>query len=84
MFESRCNLELVTVSLLDPQTANGFPNYLLAIWHYDESSGLQKPQIDSGSDNGLKPDHLLGNIELKNVDFVYESRPEIKVTGLID
>ncbi|KAI0240736.1 ATP-dependent translocase ABCB1, partial [Lamellibrachia satsuma] len=38
-----------------------------------------KPQIDSNSDNGLKPDHLLGNIELKNVDFVYESRPEIKV-----
>ncbi|KAI0240732.1 ATP-dependent translocase ABCB1 [Lamellibrachia satsuma] len=38
-----------------------------------------KPQIDSRSDNGLKPDHLLGNIELKNVDFVYESRPEIKV-----
>ncbi|KAI0228610.1 ATP-dependent translocase ABCB1, partial [Lamellibrachia satsuma] len=38
-----------------------------------------KPHIDSGSDNGLKPDHLLGNIELKHVDFVYESRPEIKV-----
>ncbi|KAI0228611.1 ATP-dependent translocase ABCB1 [Lamellibrachia satsuma] len=43
-----------------------------------------KPQIDSGSDNGLKPDHLLGNIELKDVDFVYESRPEIKVLDQVN
>ena len=41
---------------------------------------FQKPHIDARSENGLKPEQLLGNLEFEDVDFVYESRPEIKVT----
>ena len=40
---------------------------------------LQEPQIRSRSEDGLKPECLLGNIEFEKVDFVYETRPEIKV-----
>lgn len=37
------------------------------------------PKIDSYSENGLKPKKVIGKIEVKNVDFRYPSRPEIKV-----
>ena len=41
---------------------------------------LQEPQIHSRSEDGLKPERLLGNIEFEKVDFIYETRPEKKVT----
>jgi ATP-binding cassette, subfamily B (MDR/TAP), member 1 len=34
------------------------------------------PSIDSFSDAGEKPKGLVGNIELKNISFIYPSRPE--------
>ena len=34
------------------------------------------PSIDSLLDNGEKPDGIKGNIELKNVNFIYPARPE--------
>ena len=40
---------------------------------------LQDTHIRSDSEDGLKPECLLGNIEFEKVDFVYETRPEIKV-----
>ncbi|KAK2167994.1 hypothetical protein NP493_1249g00018 [Ridgeia piscesae] len=38
-----------------------------------------KPHIDSRSEDGLMPEQLLGHIAFERVDFIYESRPEIKV-----
>ncbi|KAK2167990.1 hypothetical protein NP493_1249g00047 [Ridgeia piscesae] len=38
-----------------------------------------KPQIESRSEYGVTFQQIVGNIEFKQVDFVYESRPEIKV-----
>ncbi|XP_076019746.1 ATP-dependent translocase ABCB1-like [Genypterus blacodes] len=37
------------------------------------------PSIDSSSDAGFKPDSIEGNIEFKNIDFSYPSRPDVKV-----
>ncbi|KAI0233434.1 Multidrug resistance protein 2 [Lamellibrachia satsuma] len=37
------------------------------------------PQIRSLSEEGLKPECLLGNVEFEKVEFAYETRPEIKV-----
>lgn len=34
------------------------------------------PTIDSFSDSGQKPEGIKGNIELKNVSFIYPARPE--------
>ena len=34
------------------------------------------PPIDSFVDSGEKPEGIKGNIELKNVSFIYPSRPE--------
>jgi ATP-binding cassette, subfamily B (MDR/TAP), member 1 len=34
------------------------------------------PSIDSLSDQGERPKDLQGNIEFKNVSFIYPSRPE--------
>ncbi|XP_066999280.2 multidrug resistance protein homolog 49 isoform X2 [Anabrus simplex] len=39
----------------------------------------QKPNIDSLSEEGLRPADLKGDIELKDVHFQYPARPEIKV-----
>lgn len=39
----------------------------------------QKPNIDSFSEGGFKPDYIKGNIEFQNIHFSYQSRPEIKV-----
>ena len=40
---------------------------------------LQTPLIDSRSEEGLRPEQFTGNIEFERVDFIYESRPELKV-----
>ena len=39
----------------------------------------RKSKIDSMSEEGIKPNNLIGNIEFKNVCFEYPSRPGIKV-----
>ncbi|MGH0133082.1 UNVERIFIED_CONTAM: hypothetical protein FKN15_045383 [Acipenser sinensis] len=39
----------------------------------------KEPKIDSFSDSGYKPDHIKGNIEFRNVNFTYPSRPDTKV-----
>nr|XP_021407324.1 ATP-dependent translocase ABCB1 isoform X1 [Lonchura striata domestica] len=38
-----------------------------------------EPQIDSYSETGYKPDHIKGNLELKNVYFNYPSRPDVEI-----
>ncbi|KAK2159081.1 hypothetical protein NP493_1733g00026 [Ridgeia piscesae] len=38
-----------------------------------------KPHIDSRSEYGMKPTQLVGIVEFERVNFVYESRSEIKV-----
>ena len=37
------------------------------------------PTIDSLVDDGDKPDDVKGSIELRNVSFIYPSRPEVIV-----
>lgn len=37
------------------------------------------PSIDSSSEEGLKPDSVVGNVEFSGVKFVYPSRPEVTV-----
>ncbi|XP_033097909.1 ATP-dependent translocase ABCB1-like [Anneissia japonica] len=37
------------------------------------------PSIDSSSDGGLKPASLKGNIQVKNVNFSYPTRPDVQV-----
>ncbi|XP_061185952.1 ATP-dependent translocase ABCB1-like isoform X2 [Saccostrea echinata] len=39
----------------------------------------QVPEIDSSSDDGLKPDGVTGNVVLRNVKFRYPARPEVQV-----
>jgi len=39
----------------------------------------QKPKIDSQSEDGSKLDRLRGDIEFRNVDFSYPTRPDRKV-----
>nr|AAO20901.1 Mdr3 [Takifugu rubripes] len=38
-----------------------------------------KPNIDSFSEDGFKPDFIKGDIEFKNIHFNYPSRPEVKI-----
>uniref|UniRef100_A0A5F8HBD6 Multidrug resistance protein 1 n=1 Tax=Monodelphis domestica TaxID=13616 RepID=A0A5F8HBD6_MONDO len=38
-----------------------------------------KPNIDSYSEHGHKPDNIKGNLEFKNVHFTYPSRREVKI-----
>ena len=40
----------------------------------------RKPEIDSMSDEGHKPDSFSGKIEFKNVNFTYPSRPDVQVS----
>jgi ABC-type multidrug transport system fused ATPase/permease subunit len=39
----------------------------------------RKSKIDSLSENGLKLDNVIGNIEFKNVHFEYTARPGIRI-----
>ena len=41
---------------------------------------LQQPHIDVSSEGGLTPPSMKGNIELRNVQFVYPSRPDVHVS----
>lgn len=48
---------------------------------------FQVPDIDSASDEGLKPKEMLGSVELRNVKFRYPARPEVQVrqfTGFLN
>ncbi|XP_056142526.1 ATP-binding cassette, sub-family B (MDR/TAP), member 4 [Lampris incognitus] len=38
-----------------------------------------KPNINSFSESGHRPDHIKGNVEFKNIHFSYPSRPDVKV-----
>uniref|UniRef100_A0A4W6CFF3 ATP-binding cassette, sub-family B (MDR/TAP), member 4 n=1 Tax=Lates calcarifer TaxID=8187 RepID=A0A4W6CFF3_LATCA len=38
-----------------------------------------KPSIDSFSEAGYKPDSIKGNIEFKNINFTYPSRPDVQI-----
>lgn len=42
------------------------------------------PEIDSYSKNGIQLKQVTGKIEVRNVDFRYPSRPEIKVTHCVN
>ncbi|XP_043923456.1 ATP-dependent translocase ABCB1 [Protopterus annectens] len=37
------------------------------------------PKIDSFSEAGHKPNYIKGNIEFKNIQFTYPSRPDVKI-----
>ena len=37
------------------------------------------PDIDSFSEEGHRPERVDGDIELRNVDFTYPSRPDVQV-----
>ncbi|XP_053289020.1 ATP-binding cassette, sub-family B (MDR/TAP), member 4 [Pleuronectes platessa] len=37
------------------------------------------PTIDSYSEAGFKPDSIRGNIEFKNIDFSYPTRPDVQI-----
>lgn len=39
----------------------------------------QGSAIDPQDDNGIKPDKCIGKIEIKNVNFVYPTRPDVQV-----
>jgi len=39
----------------------------------------RRPSIDSSSEAGLKPDHLNGDIELRDVTFAYPTRPDRQI-----
>lgn len=38
------------------------------------------PTIDSSSDEGLKPQAVMGDIEFRNVGFTYPTRPDTQVS----
>jgi ATP-binding cassette subfamily B (MDR/TAP) protein 1 len=38
-----------------------------------------KPEIDRNSETGLELDSVTGQVELKNVDFSYPSRPDVRI-----
>lgn len=42
------------------------------------------PKIDSYSNSGIRSKKVTGKIEVRNVDFRYPSRPEIKVSHRIN
>ena len=42
---------------------------------------LQEPEIDSQSEEGIKPTNMVGNIEFRGIQFVYPSRPDVTVSN---
>ncbi|MCL7051652.1 hypothetical protein MKW94_013228, partial [Papaver nudicaule] len=38
-----------------------------------------KPKIDSSSDKGIAPEIMKGDIELQNVSFTYQTRPDVQI-----
>lgn len=38
-----------------------------------------KPSVDKNVESGLEFDSVSGQVELKNVDFYYPSRPDVKI-----
>ena len=52
--------------------------------HKSLSNVLQIPTIDSSSDEGHKPDQLVGQITFEDVHFSYPSRKEVPVCILFD
>lgn len=44
-------------------------------------SCLQVPAIDSSSDDGIKPNKIVGNIEFRDAVFHYPARTEVTVSG---
>jgi hypothetical protein len=43
---------------------------------------IQKPEIDSSSNNGACPGSLTGNLDFRNIHFHYPSRPDVPVSTL--
>ena len=39
----------------------------------------QKPSVDRNNDRGLELESVTGQVELKNVDFCYPSRPDVQI-----
>ena len=39
----------------------------------------RKPEIDSFSEEGLRPDKVIGKVEIKNVKFNYPSRMDVDI-----
>ncbi|CAF0950412.1 unnamed protein product [Brachionus calyciflorus] len=44
----------------------------------------RKPPIDSSSEEGQKPNDVIGNIDFENIHFNYPSRPNIKILNGLD
>ena len=44
---------------------------------------MQVSEIDSGSEEGLKPETCSGNVQFENVAFTYPQRKEVKVLYII-
>ncbi|KAJ8314248.1 LOW QUALITY PROTEIN: hypothetical protein KUTeg_008809 [Tegillarca granosa] len=44
----------------------------------------QTPDIDSSSDEGIKPDYFNGEVEFVNVHFTYPARQEVKILNGVD
>ena len=60
-------------------------NYNLLIEGYNlrHVFTLKVPEIDSSSEEGLKPNEMLGSVEIKNVKFRYPARPEVQVRWIV-
>ncbi|CAG8472261.1 39810_t:CDS:2, partial [Gigaspora margarita] len=41
------------------------------------------PSIDIASNTGDKPDNVVGHIQLKNINFIYPTRPDVKILNNI-
>ena len=41
---------------------------------------FQKPDIDSSSEDGVKPTQISGNIDFREVTFRYPTRPDVPVS----
>ena len=72
------------MTLFDTDLINPFPPFL-AISHGRGAAAKlyatidRVPPIDSQDPSGLKPETIIGEITLENVDFYYPSRPDVQV-----